>query len=151
MAVPAASPPVMGAAGTLPVGVAGQHEAPLGLAGVHAAEAGGGEGHEQPRMVGHGVGDALAALQPGREELVGVGPVGGGTGQAAGFPAGAAGLQQHPIRFPVAVVDGADLAGLAVGLVDPAGQADRVVAVAGLSDQLHPAVIALAGPVHDLS
>jgi hypothetical protein len=36
-------------------------------------------------------------------------------------------------------------------VVDPAGQADRVVAVAGLGDQLHPAVIAGPGPVHDLA
>ena len=39
---------------------------------------------------------------------------------------------------------------VAVGVLDPAGQADRVVAVAGLGDQLGPAVIAVAGPVHDL-
>jgi hypothetical protein len=36
-------------------------------------------------------------------------------------------------------------------VLDPAGQADRVVAVAGLSDQLSPAVIAMAGPVDDLA
>jgi hypothetical protein len=43
------------------------------------------------------------------------------------------------------VVHGADLTGLPVGVVDPAGQADRVVAVAGLSDQLGPPLIAVAG------
>ena len=52
VAVPAASPGAVRAAGTLPVGVAGQHQPPLRLAGVDPAEAGGGEGHEQPRMRG---------------------------------------------------------------------------------------------------
>ena len=51
VAVPAAIPQAVGAAGTLPVGVTGQHQPPLGLAGVDPAEAGGGEGHEQPRML----------------------------------------------------------------------------------------------------
>jgi hypothetical protein len=83
VAVPAAIPVAVRAAGTLPVGVAGQHEPPLGLAGVDAAEAGGGEGHKQPRMPGHGLGDALAALQPGGEELVGIRPIGGRTRWAA--------------------------------------------------------------------
>ena len=64
MAMPAAIPAAMRAAGTLPVGVAGQHQPPLGLARVDPAEGRRGEGHEQPRMGGHGVGDALAALSP---------------------------------------------------------------------------------------
>ena len=136
----------MGAAGTLAVRVAGQYQPPLGLAGVDPAEAGGGEGHEQPEMDGHRVGDALAAFQAGGEELVGVGPVGGRTGWAAGLAAGAARLQQHPVRLPLGVVDGADLAGGPVGVLDPAGQADRVVAVAGLGDQLGPARHSRARP-----
>jgi hypothetical protein len=151
VAVPAAIPQAMRAAGTLPVRVAGQHQPPLGLAGVDLAEAGGGEGDEQPRVPADAVRDALAALEAGGQELVGVGPVGGSTRRAAGLPAGTTGLEQHPVRLPLAVVDGANLAGLAVGLVDPAGQPDWVVAVAGLGDQLHPAVIAGPGPVHDLS
>jgi hypothetical protein len=56
-------------------------------------------------------GDALAALEPGREELVGISPVGGRKRRAARLPPGAARLQQHPIRLPLRVVDGADLAG----------------------------------------
>jgi hypothetical protein len=96
------------------------------------------------------VGDALAALEAGGQELVGVGPVGGRTRWAAGLAAGAARLEQHPIRLPVGVIDGADLAGCAVGLVDPAGQADGVVAVAGLGDQLGPPLIAVAGPLDHL-
>ena len=151
VAVPAASPVAVGAVGALPVGVAGQDKAPLGLAGVHPAEGGCGEGHEQPRMGGHRLGDTLTALQPSGQELVGVGPVGGRTRRAPGLPAGAAGLQQHPVRLPLRVIDLPDLAGSPVGLLDPAGQADRVMAVAGLGNQLGPAVIACSGPVHDLA
>ena len=36
-------------------------------------------------------------------------------------------------------------------MVDPAGEADRVVAVAGLSDQLGPPLIAVTGPVDQLA
>jgi len=123
----------------------------LWVAGVDLAEAGGGEGDEQPRMLRDRLGDALAALQPSGQELVGIRPVDGGTRRTAGLSAGAAGLEQHPIRLPSRVIDGADLATLAVGLLDSAGQADWVVAVAGLGYQLGPAVIAVAGPVHDLT
>jgi hypothetical protein len=77
--MPAAIAHTMGAAGTLPVGMAGQHQPPLGLAGVDPAEAGSGEGHKQPRMLSHRFGDALAALEPSGEKLVGIGPVGGRT------------------------------------------------------------------------
>ena len=35
-------------------------------------------------------------------------------------------------------------------MLDPAGEADGVVAVAGLGDQLGPPRITMAGPVHDL-
>ncbi len=101
-------------------------------------------------MPGDRLGDALATLEAGRQELEGISPVGGRTRGAAGLPAGAARLEQHPIRLPVAVVDLPNFAGLAVGLLDPAGQADRVVAVAGLGDQLGPPLIALPGPLHDL-
>jgi hypothetical protein len=96
------------------------------------------------------LGDALAALEPGGEQLVGIGPVGGRTGWAAGLAAGAAGLQEHAISLPAGVIDLSDFAGCLVGVLDPAGQADRVVAVAGLGDELGPAVIAPAGPLDDL-
>jgi hypothetical protein len=144
-------PGCRGAAGTLAVRVAGQHQPPLGFAGVDLAEAGGGEGHEQPRMLADRLRNALAALEPGGQELVGVGPVGGRTGRAARLSAGAARLEQHPVRLPLAVVDGADLTCQAVGLLDPSGEADGVVAVAGLSDQLRPPVIAMPGPLDDLA
>jgi hypothetical protein len=101
-------------------------------------------------MGGHCLGDTLAALEAGGQELVGIGLVGGRTRRAAGLPPGAAGLEQHPIRLPPGVVDLPDFAGLAVGVLNAASQADRVVAVASLRDQLGPAVIAVPGPVHDL-
>src|SRR5512132_2177741 len=147
MAMPAAIPNTMRTASTLPIRVTRQHQPPLRPPRVHAAERWSGEGHEQPRMLADAVGDALAALEPSGQELVGVGPVGGRTRRAARLPAGAARLQQHPIRLPPRVVDGADLAGCAVGVLDAAGQTDRVVAVAGLSDQLGPPRIAVPGPV----
>jgi hypothetical protein len=102
-------------------------------------------------MPRHGLGDALAALEASGQELIGIRAVGGRTRRAAGLPAGAARLEQDPIRLPLGVVHLPDLAGLAVGVLDPAGQPDRVMAVAGLGDQLGPAVVALAGPIHDLS
>src|SRR5215218_2466938 len=72
----------MRAALTLPVGIAGVDQPTLSLAGVDLAEAGGGEGDEQPRMAGHGVGDALAAFQPSGKELIAVGLVGRRAGRA---------------------------------------------------------------------
>jgi hypothetical protein len=150
MAMPAASPGAVRAAGTLSVRVTRQDEAALSLAGVDPAEARGGEGDEQPRMPSYALGDALAALEPGGEELVGIGSVGGRTGRAAGLSAGAARLQQHPVRLPVGVVDLPDLARGPVGVLDPTGEADGVVAVAGLSDQLSPPLVPLASPCDDL-
>jgi len=87
MAVPAAIPQAMWAPVPLTVRVTGQHQAPLGLAGVDPAEAGGGKGHEQPRMHADRLGDALAALEPGGEQLVGIGLVGRRTRRTAGLPA----------------------------------------------------------------
>src|SRR4029453_5951749 len=89
---------------------------------------------------------ALAAPEPGGKELVGVSPVGGRTRRAAGLPPGAASLEQHSVRLPLRVVPPPDLASRPVGLLNPSGQADRVVAVAALRNQLHPAVITGPGP-----
>jgi len=134
VAMPAASPAAMRAAGALAVRMAGQDQPPLCSPVVDAAEARGGEGHEQPRMASHALGDALAALQPGGQQVVGVSPVDGCTRRAARLPPGAARLQHHPIRLPVGVVHGADLAGYLVGVLDPTGLAVGLVAVAFLFD-----------------
>src|SRR4029450_9604110 len=94
----------MRAASALPVWVAGQHQPPLGLPAVDAAEAGGGEGHEQPRMLADAVGDARATLEASGQKLVGIGPVGSRARRTPGLPPGAARLEQHPIRLPLRVV-----------------------------------------------
>jgi hypothetical protein len=106
---------------------------------VDRAEAGGGEGDEQPGMAGDAVGDALAAFQAGTDELVGVGPVGGGAGGAARLAPVPAGGQQDRVGLVGGVVDLADLAGGPVDVHGAAGQADRVSAVAGGGDLLLPA------------
>jgi hypothetical protein len=148
--MPAAIPRAMRAAGTLPMGMAGQHQTPLGLAGVDPAEARSGEGHEQPRMLVDRLGDALAPLEPGGKQLVGISPVGGRTRRAARLPAGAASFEQHPVRLPLRVVDLPDFAGRLIGVVNPADQADRVMAVASLGHELSPPVIVVPGPLDDL-
>ena len=61
---PAAGPIAVRAPGTLAVRTAGQHQAALRLAGMDATEAGGGEGHEQPRMPSHVSGTPLPPLSP---------------------------------------------------------------------------------------
>jgi hypothetical protein len=121
VAVPAASPIAMRTLGTLTVRVTRQDQPPLGRAGVDPAERGRGEGYKQPWMLADRLGDALATLEPGGQELVGVGPVGGRTRRAARLSPGAARLEQDPIRLPVAVVDLPNLAGAPVGVVDAAG------------------------------
>jgi hypothetical protein len=120
---------------------------------VDGTEGGRGEGDQQPRMRGHGVGEALAADKPSPEQLVGVGAVDLGAGLAAGGPPGAARLQQHPVGQLGAVKDAHRLAG---GLVDLAGavdQANRPLAEAGRADLRAPAVQAggVAGPLAQLA
>jgi hypothetical protein len=88
---------------------------------------------------GDAVGDALAAVQAGPHQLVGVGPVDGGAGRAARLAPVPAGGQQHRVGLVGGVVDLADLAGCPVDVHGPTGQADRVGAVAGGGDLLLPA------------
>jgi hypothetical protein len=76
VALPAADPAAVRAALTLPEGMAGVHQPPLGLAGVDLAERWRGEGHEQPWMLGHRLGNALATPQTGGQKLEAVSPVG---------------------------------------------------------------------------
>jgi hypothetical protein len=146
VALPAAGPAAVRAPLALPVGMARVDQQPLRPAGVHRTEGGGGEGDEQPRMPAHHLGDALAAPHAGGEQVELVGLVGGRAGGAHGGPAVAAGLQERVVRLPLRVIDGADLTGITVCVVDGAAQPHRMGAVAGLSDLLHPAVIARTGP-----
>jgi hypothetical protein len=101
-------------------------------------------------MTGDRLGDALAAPKPGGQQVELVGLVGRRAGGADRGPAVAAGFEEGGVRLPASVIDRADLAALRVGVLDGAPQPHRVDAVAGLGDQLHPAVIAGAGPVDDL-
>src|SRR4029453_18318888 len=134
----------------LPVGMAVEHQPPLGLAGVDPTKRWRGEGHEQPWMGGHSVGDALAAPQPGGQELVAVGLVGRRAGGTHRHPSVAAGFQEGGVRLPVGRVNRADFARGSVGVLDPAAQPHRAGAVAGGRHLLGPAVIAGAGTVDHL-
>jgi hypothetical protein len=71
-------------------------------------------------MGGHRLRDALAAAQPGRQELEGVALVGRRAGGADRGPPVAAALEEGGVRLPVGVIDGADLAGGGVGVLDGA-------------------------------
>src|SRR5215211_1056877 len=145
VAVLAAGRLTMRAALTLPVGIAGVDQPTLSLAGVDLAEAGGGEGDEQPRMAGHGLGDALAAFQPSSKELIAVGLVGRRAGRAHRGPTVAAGLQEGGVGFPVSRIQSAALLGRRIDLIDRPAQPNRVGAVASGRDLLDPAVIAGTG------
>jgi hypothetical protein len=134
MLQPTAAVAAVPAASASPGGPAALNPAAADSAGVDGTEAGGGEGDEQPRMASDRLGDALAAGQAHLKELVGVGPVHLGAGWAAGRPAGAARLQQQPIRLPGRVEDGAGLPGGGVDVVDVADQPHRSLAVAGGPD-----------------
>ena len=134
----------------LPVGMTGVHQQPLRSARVDRAEGRGGEGHEQSGMPADRPGDALAASQPGGQELEAVGLIGGRAGGAHGRSAVAAGLQQGGVRLPVGRVHGPDLARRGVGVLDPAAQPHRMRAVAGRGDLLGPPLITSAGLVNDL-
>src|SRR4029450_8464586 len=94
VALPAPRPPAMRTGRALPVGMAGIHQPPLGLAGVDSAERWRGEGHEQPRMHRHRLGDTLAASQPSGQELEAVALVGRRARGAPRRPPVAACLEQ---------------------------------------------------------
>jgi hypothetical protein len=83
-------------------------------------------------MVGDGGGDALAAGQPGADELVGVGAVDFGAGRAAGGPAGLAGDGQDAAGFVDGGVAVDQFAGAAVDVVGAAAQQNRLQAPSGV-------------------
>jgi hypothetical protein len=72
-----------------------------------------------------GVGDAFAAVQPGEDELVGVGAVHLRAGGADGGSAVAAGLVDDAVGHVAGVAGGQDGAGQGGDLVDPSAQLDR--------------------------
>jgi hypothetical protein len=113
----------------LGLGIAGPARhggAVLGAAGVDRPEGRRGEGHEQPRVGGDSLGQALAAAQPGGDQVPGVPAIGLGAGRADAGPAVAVRLEQHPVRLVLGGVGLADFAGTLVGLLHAAGQSDRV-------------------------
>src|SRR4029077_15377707 len=77
-----------------PARPAGQDPAVFLPSGVDRAERRRGQRDEDARGGGDGGGDALAAAQPGADELVSVGAVDLGAGRAAGGAAGLAGDRQ---------------------------------------------------------
>ena len=86
-------------------GTAGQDGLAAHPPGVDRAEGGGGEGGEHARVGGDGLGDALAASQPGADELAGVALVDGRAGRADGLAAVAARDVQHSPGLGGGVVD----------------------------------------------
>ena len=110
-----------------------------GADGMHRAEAGRGQRGEHARMLGHRFGDALAAGQPGPDDLPGVALVHLRAGRADVLAAVAARDPQHTARLAGGVIDRGDLAGRPVDGVDAAVQAHRVGAVASPGELLLPA------------
>ena len=102
--------------------------------GVDRAERRRGQGDEHARVVGDGGGDALAAGQPGADELVGVGAVDLGAGRAAGGAAGLAGDRQDAAGLVDGGVAVDQFAGAAVDVVDAAAQQNRLQAPSGVPD-----------------
>src|SRR6266498_450844 len=100
-----------------------------------------GKGDEQPRMLGDAGRDALAAAQARGDQMPSIPPVDLAARPAAGRAPVAAGLEGHAVRFALAAVDAPHLARGEVGLVDPADEPHRLLAVAGLPDLLRPATV----------
>jgi hypothetical protein len=121
------------AAPAAPAGTAGQHPAVAFLAGVDRAERGSGKCGEDARVGGDGAGDAFAAGQACADELVGVGAVDLGAGQAAGGPAGLAGNRQDAAGFVDGGVAVQEFSCGAVDVVDAAAQQDGLHAAARMA------------------
>ena len=119
-------------------GAAGQDGLAAHPAGVDRAEGRGGEGGEHARVGSDRVGDALAAGQPGADELAGVALIYLRAGRADGFAAVTARQQQHSPGLTGGGVDGPDLAGGQVDRADGALDLYRVKAAAGVVELLLP-------------
>ena len=114
--------------------------------GVNGAEGGGGEGGEHARMDRHRLRDALAAREPGADQLVGVGPVGLGAGRAdRGAAVPACGVD-HPIGRRRSVLRVRRISPVAgVDVVDLAAQANRTRASASGGGLGEPGRVVIAG------
>jgi hypothetical protein len=84
-------------------------------------------------MGGDSIGNALAAAQPGADELVGVGPVDLGTGRTLGGAASLARDGQDAAGFVDGVVAVEQSAGGAVDVIDAATQQDWLQASSGVA------------------
>src|SRR5450755_961594 len=93
------------------------------------------ESDEHARMVDDIGGNALAAGQPGPDELVGVGPVHLGAGLAAGGPSRLAGDRQDAAGFVHGRIAVDQLAGGAVDVIDAATQQHWLQAATGGPDR----------------
>jgi len=99
---------------------------------VHRSEGWCGEGGEYARMLSDGGGDALAAGEPGTDELEGVGPVDLGTGSALGSAAGLAGDRQDAAGLVDGGIAVQQFAGGAIDVIDAAAQQNRLQASPGV-------------------
>jgi len=109
--------------------------------GVDGAEGGGGEGGEHDGVGGDGSGDALAAGQPGAQELERVAAVGFGAAGVGDGAAVAARLVDEPVGQVVGVNRGGDLAGCRVDAADGAAQLHGMGAGGGGPGVVQPRVV----------
>nr|WP_246090102.1 hypothetical protein [Nonomuraea deserti] len=100
-----------------------------------------GKSHEQAWVSADRFRHALAADQPGPDELVRVGSVDLGAGRAAGDPPGFARHAKDAVGFGSGGVAVQESAGGAVVVVDFAVQVDGLAAAAGALDLAGPAVV----------
>ena len=111
-------------------GTAAQDSAVFLAVDVDRAERWRGQRGEHARMGGDGIGNALAAAQPGADELVGVGPVDLGTGRTLGGTASLARDGQDPAGLVDGGVAVQQFPGGAVDVIDAATQQNRLQAPA---------------------
>ena len=117
-----------------PARSAGEYPALFLPAGVDRAERRRGQRDEDARMVRDGGRDALAAGEPGADELVGVGAVHLSAGRAAGGAAGLAGDRKDAAGFVDGVVAVDQFAGATVDVIGAATQQNRLQAPSGVPD-----------------
>jgi len=109
----------------IPARPARQHGLAAHAPRVHRAEGRGSQGREHARMPGHRLRDALAAGEPGEDQLAGVLLVDPRAGQTHTFAAVAARHQQHTARLGDGVVHEPPLSGGQIDGVEAAFEPDR--------------------------